>query len=282
MNGKPTMWVPLAYAIVLFLAASFFDVQGGFDVRRGVFGFGLALIPFLVWMSLRARQAAHTRFHAWLDENEHDVLNGGAEYDGETITAATTLVQYRATFSFAIFSVNVESPFAPLRPGLDGRDAFLYSLSSILFGPWAIPFGLISTIGTLRVNLSGGVRRAVFETIIDEYETVIDRAAIVEITDRAARAASMRMRERGFPSDSAIVLEIEGADEPLASDAKFEVKFDDRPEENSRYTLGQANGVRILVPRDAWHSLLGMTLDYDGERFQLIRPDNSRISSNDL
>ena len=262
------MWVPFAYAIFLFLGASFSNSKGEFDLKRTLIGLGLAAVPLAVWFSMRSRKAASERFGAWLAENEKDVLDGGAEYEGTLITAETMLVRYRATFSLVLFTFEPSSSFTPSRPGADARDAFLYSLCSMMFGFWGIPFGLISTIGSLRINLAGGERRSLYDTIHVDEE-------IVAVTDRAAEAATAIIAERGFAEGTAIVLEIESRDDTPV----LVVQFDDQPESNPRYLVGLSNGIRVAVPRDEALSLSCASLDYDRDQFQLVFPLGEVIRS---
>lgn len=76
----------------------------------------------------------------------------------DEIASGGRFVIYQYVFSIIVMSFRRSSPIAYVPPGRSGAAAaFGWSLISLCFGWWGLPWGIIFTIGALWRNTSGGV-----------------------------------------------------------------------------------------------------------------------------
>jgi len=99
-----------------------------------------------------------SEFETWLHTNRVKILANGASYKGIKITGETEVTRFLLAASVIILSFKI-----PSRYYIAGRDNLgltkaAYSLASLLFGWWGVPWGPIYTIQSLTKNLSGGER----------------------------------------------------------------------------------------------------------------------------
>ena len=74
------------------------------------------------------------------------------------VAAGARVVRFEMCFSLLICTIRRQSaPFITESWQARYLRGAAYSLASLLFGPWGIPWGLIWTPWTFWVNLSGGV-----------------------------------------------------------------------------------------------------------------------------
>lgn len=97
-----------------------------------------------------------------------DGLDRNALYD--EISKGGKFVVYHYCISFLIFTRKKPSPIYFIRANQKTNSkGWLYTIISMLCGWWAIPFGPIQTIITIRSNLDGGsnVTREIKEIVLE-------------------------------------------------------------------------------------------------------------------
>lgn len=208
----------------------------------------------------------------WLLANKAGILTGGVERDGVLVTDATVLHQYRYVISLVFVTFNCTTAY--LLP--TQRNSFLktarikFSLISMLFGCWGVPWGPLHTIAALFTNLSGGHRRTV-SSILTEAEWGIavpsDFIAsecardVIELTESAAAEVRRRRDAAGHPESVAIrVFPTKWAD------AECEVQFD-YPVSDGRDWVGVSMGVTVLIDKRDAELLQGRALDFSDGAF---------------
>jgi len=102
-----------------------------------------------------------SEFERWLRKNATNVLASGAAYNGTRITGDTEMTRFLLTVSIVFLTFKI-----PSRYYVAGRDKVAltkaaYSLATLLFGWWGIPWGPIYTVQSLAKNVSGGYKTTV-------------------------------------------------------------------------------------------------------------------------
>jgi len=141
----------------LFFVAAFYNVViGSYEEALG--GLVIAGIMGGVYLFFRREKKQADEFLRWLFAHRADIERGGASYEGIRITPQTDIRQFRATLSFLFFTTSAPSRFL-----LSGRHSFirtglLYTLATLVFGWWGLPWGPIETVKSITRNLRGGHR----------------------------------------------------------------------------------------------------------------------------
>jgi hypothetical protein len=128
----------------------------------------IASILFGIYLLIKIHRRLRDEFYDWLFRNVQAVRSGGALYSGNLVTLQTQITQYQAVLSFLLVTIK-----APSRVYLVGYEsgrviAILFTLISLLFGWWVIPWGPVHTIRAVSKNISGGFR----QTIGDVFEQI--------------------------------------------------------------------------------------------------------------
>ena len=97
-----------------------------------------------------------SQFEQWLTANAAKIQAGGASYQGQKVTTDTEVKRFLLTISIVFMTFKI-----PSRYYFATRDNFLltqtlYTVASLLFGWWGIPWGPIYTIQAVAKNLTGG------------------------------------------------------------------------------------------------------------------------------
>jgi Fe-S cluster assembly iron-binding protein IscA len=120
----------------------------------------------------------------------------------------------------------------------------------------------VRTLRAIITNLRGGRRRRVIDLIGDDRP---HRNDVVVLTERAAEAARRHMAEHGFPTGSAIRVDVTGKLRPR----RYEITYDELPTTEGRDWIGQSHGVSILVFKKDALRLEGLTIDFQDGRILL-------------
>ena len=187
---------------------------------------------------------------AKLIKHRDEIRGGTARFNGVPINFETELTRFvRATGflhlrlrTYSGYRVVGQEPLESLRR--------TYIVSSLIFGWWSIPFGVIDTVSAVGTNMRGGIRSKVSDLIGGDD--------VVKLTKRAAEAAVKQMAERGFPPGSALRIDVTGRKRPL----KYEITYDDSPPADGRDWIIESNGLTIFVFRKDAPRVKGLTVDF--------------------
>jgi hypothetical protein len=97
-------------------------------------------------------QTREDAFRAWLLEHEAQLYQGGADYCGVTLMAASPVYRYRYVYSLLLLHVAARG-----RPLIEGADdirgaRFGYDVVTLLLGWWFLWRGPFVTVAALRDN----------------------------------------------------------------------------------------------------------------------------------
>lgn len=157
------MRITLVFACISFAGALYNFFRHNQNIPMGIAGFSIASILFGIYFFIEKQKRLRHDFYDWLFENAPAVRAGGAMYKGNLITLQTEITQYQAILSFLLVTIK-----APSRIYIVGHDsssaiASLYTLISLVFGWWGIPWGPIHTIRVVLKNMRGGYRQRIGE-----------------------------------------------------------------------------------------------------------------------
>ena len=159
-------WVG-ALALLSLLFAGMSYSEGKSD--SAILWIEIAVVIGIIAIFIQKEEKKANDFLLWLVNNAAAVRNGTARYDGKLITPATKVTQFQACFSFLIMTTK-----SPSRFFINGHDNLIanglaYTLVTLVFGWWGLPWGPIYTLETLYRNTVGGHKQVIGE-MIDKIE----------------------------------------------------------------------------------------------------------------
>lgn len=147
---------------------------------------GALLLGAAVGVPREAR--AIQAFQAWLLEHEAALRRGATIYYQDIpLTATTELTRFTGCFSIVLLTHSFTSRYLLRRSPRAAGVRAGYTLLTLLFGWWAIPFGPIRTVQALYRNLRGGHVQTVGEVLV---------ARLAELAEEAEEAALDLAREQ--------------------------------------------------------------------------------------
>jgi Fe-S cluster assembly iron-binding protein IscA len=197
---------------------------------------------------------------ARLARNRESIRNGTAFFNGIRISYETELTRYERVSGFFFFYTWEYSRYYVYGQESPVSIPYIFTLHSLVFGWWSFPFGPVSTVAAIITNLSGGRRRRVSDLIGDDGP---HRKDLVVLTARAAEAARRHMAEHGFPTGSAIRVEVNGK----RRRRRYEITYDDLPVTAGRDWIGESRGVSIFVSKEDSLLLHGLSIDFQDGRY---------------
>jgi hypothetical protein len=136
-------------------------VAGGLEIGFGAAHLGGGAVgATLVGLSVaRLRQKGprltpDQRLFAWLREHERQVLEGTALYKDVRINPETRLLRYHCALSAVVMSVRSPSRLYVEGAERTGLVHAAFSLATLLFGWWGIPWGPIYSVQSLAGNFT--------------------------------------------------------------------------------------------------------------------------------
>jgi Fe-S cluster assembly iron-binding protein IscA len=196
---------------------------------------------------------------AFLARNREAIRDGTALFNGIPITYETELTRYEKVTSPIFVCITEYSRYYVYGHESPGSLPHLFILNSLVLGWWSFPWGPVRTLRAIYLNLRGGRRRRVIDLIGDDR---LLRKDVVVLTERAAEAARRHMAEHGFPTGSAIRVDVSGKRRPR----RYEISYEDLPVTEGRDWIGQSHGLSILVFKKDAPRLEGLTIDFrDGQ-----------------
>lgn len=159
-------WVGALALLGLVLAG--IDFSNG-KTDAGIFWLGAGILIGIIAIFIQKEQNKSDNFLLWLVNNAADIRKGMARYEGKLITPATEVTQFQACFSFLILTTKSPSRF--FIKGYDNMIAsgLAYTLVTLVFGWWGLPWGPIYTLETLYRNTVGGHKQIIGD-MIDKIE----------------------------------------------------------------------------------------------------------------
>lgn len=133
---------------VLFLYGAYDMIRIG-NYRNALNVLGMAVIAFVPLGLAIAAELRQRRFLHWLDDNAEAFVEGEAPYQGMQLSPNTEVVVFHLAFSIVVASFKFPSQILVV-----GHDRIwlwraCYSLGSLLFGWWGIPWGPVYTVQAL-------------------------------------------------------------------------------------------------------------------------------------
>lgn len=121
-----------------------------------------------------------TDFLKWLVNNALQIKNGAAQYNGKLIKQTTETTQFQACFSFLVLSTK-----SPSRFFIRGHDntilmGTIYTIITLIFGWWGIPWGPIYTLETLYRNATGGHKQVVGDMLLKIEQAAMEQNKEIE------------------------------------------------------------------------------------------------------
>lgn len=156
------IWVGALALLGLLMAGLGFS-KGEYDAA--IFWLGAGVVIGIIAIFLQKDKNKSENFLIWIVNNAAQIRNGTARYEGELITPATEVTQFQACFSFLIMTTK-----SPSRFFIKGHDNLIaiglaYTLVTLVFGWWGLPWGPIYTLETLYRNTVGGHKQVIGEMI---------------------------------------------------------------------------------------------------------------------
>ena len=139
------------------------------DIGQAVFWLEISVVIAIIAIFIHKEEKKANEFLMWLVNNAASVRNGTARYDGKPVTPTTEVTQFMACFSFLVLTTK-----SPSRFFVKGHNNLIaiglaFTLVSLVFGWWGLPWGPIYTLETLYRNVTGGHKQNIGE-MIDKIE----------------------------------------------------------------------------------------------------------------
>lgn len=151
---------------VLFVAASINNVTQGKTVEA-IGGFVIGGIMFGIRYYFKAENRKSQDFIKWLHSNENEINKGTAHFEGASLDLDTEITQFQACFSFLIFTLKVPSRFYVNGYHFTSIISLFYSLFTLIFGWWGLPWGPIYTVQTIMSNIAGGKMKTIRQLMLE-------------------------------------------------------------------------------------------------------------------
>jgi len=108
---------------------------------------------------------------AWLLENEKQIGDGSATFEGERITKDTVLTRFSCVGSVIFVTMRTSTPWL-VKDSEAAQAAFIRCTAITALAGWWSLFGLFYTPDALFTNFSGGTKRTVTEILYDLHHPV--------------------------------------------------------------------------------------------------------------
>lgn len=157
------MWI-LPIVALLFAGGAVVAGADGQVANAAVAG-AIALVAVGLFLFFRGQRQAQERFLGWLSSNAEAISRGGVARGQIVVRPETELMVYEAASSFFVVTLRLRSRMFLAGEREAGTARWMYSLASLIFGWWGIPWGPIWTIGAVVRNARGGHRLRVADLL---------------------------------------------------------------------------------------------------------------------
>lgn len=149
--------------VILVIAGIIHIFLGHFADGGLLLALSAALGGVIYWLAKEQQKALE--FLHWVQANRQMIQQGWSYYESKKITPRTVVTQYQACISFFIATTRFRSPRLVVGSDKSQGTAIIYTLTSLLFGWWGVPWGLIYTPQAIYRNLCGGYRQTIAELL---------------------------------------------------------------------------------------------------------------------
>lgn len=233
-------------------------------------GAGMALGIWLIGMGTRVGQWAR-RMDRWIIDHATAIEGDGAWWGEYRIGRGTELCQFEAAVSYILGTLTPRTPLilAEAQAGRARLASLLCLLVTLVAGWWSFPFGPVTTVRVLWVNVHGGHRTTVGQRL-DELRGHPPR--LPWITPRAADHALATMELKRYPPSAALYIgPNRDPDHPLSLTFSPDTAHDD-------CWLFTAHDLPILLHHDVSDIAADFIIDLDPAYDQLtVKPRPRRI-----
>lgn len=149
---------------VLFMLGVIHNLIIG-DMYNAIVGIFVSIFLFVVYMFFKNEKKQSEKFLKWLMENKNEIYTGTAEYKGYSIDEETGITQFQFCLSFVAFSIKVPSRYFISEDMTAIPINIIYTLCTLIFGWWGLPWGPIYTIQVVFKNIFGGTKMTIKDII---------------------------------------------------------------------------------------------------------------------
>lgn len=137
------------------------------DMSNAIFQLTASVVLFSLYLYLLRDERKQNEFTLWLQANRDSLLASEENiYDGIRMDAESELVQYEICFSFGIVSFRNRTRYFVKDYHATPLLNLLFTLYSLVWGWWSIPFGPIYTLRAIGYNLFSKPKK--LRTILEE------------------------------------------------------------------------------------------------------------------
>ena len=158
--------------VILVIAGIIHIFLGHFADGGLLLGLSAGLGGVLYLLSKEQEKAID--FLYWVQTNRQMIQQGWSYYESKKITPPTVVTQYQACISFLVATTRFRSPRLVVGSDKSQGTAIIYTLTSLLFGWWGFPWGLLYTPQAIYRNLCGGYRETIAE-LIPKVDAEVER-----------------------------------------------------------------------------------------------------------
>lgn len=141
---------------LIFCIGAFYNLFITGDIVESIGGFVISFILFTVYFVNVREKKRSQEFLNWITNNEVDIYDRRALYKGIKIEPDTEIVQFQLCMSFLIMTFKIPSRYYVKGHYNTYLVSGMYSLISLIFGWWGIPWGPIYTVQVVAQNIKGG------------------------------------------------------------------------------------------------------------------------------
>ncbi len=166
------IWIVLLTLLCLYFAiTTYFEGDSGL----AIFWLEITVVVGAIAIFVYKEEKKSTDFLNWLVNNASQIKNGAAQYKGKLIKPTTEITQFQACFSFLVLTTK-----SPSRFFIRGHDntvlmGIIYTIVTLVFGWWGIPWGPIYTLQILYRNATGGHKQIVGDMLLKIEQATMEQ-----------------------------------------------------------------------------------------------------------
>lgn len=153
---------------ILFAIGGVYNLITG-DIGNFFFGMGITVVLFLIFLHFQLQEKKAEEFESWLAENVCKVYADKAEYKGMKVSLDTKITRFQFCLSLIFMTIKVPSGYLFTEKMFTvAMNNIAYTVCSLIFGWWGLPWGPIYTIQVTFSNIFGGKKMLVRQLITSE------------------------------------------------------------------------------------------------------------------
>jgi hypothetical protein len=135
------------------------------DIRGALAWLVIASVPIGLFLFIRSERRRDQEFLRWLSENSDAIDRGGARYRDALITPETRVTRYAVAISLLVVSFTVRSGLYIVGHHATALVATAFTVISLIFGWWGVPWGPVFTVRAVWRNVRGGAMRTIADLV---------------------------------------------------------------------------------------------------------------------